>query len=255
MLLRKLTLLVLGLMCLLPSKADIHSSVLQKIHVYNLRVVCWGKEAMGLYDLQLHNAMVACGTIPASLDRKVRRKRDVTNYALHMDADIQTFYESLRSKVENLMCVLKEFKWLNAAGEMDPTFFNLTNVQKYASTPAGSDPVWLNKFSNAMTNCYDIAMSWPTSAHKDNAFLAEHGRRMVYFKCLKKVEIDMCAKFEMAGYFADTTGEQIDPATYNAADKYDAAAMAIMIKEETSSKEYRFVDKFYSDYAETMFEG
>ena len=255
MLLRKLTLLVLGLICLLPSQADIRSSVLEKINLYNLRSVCWGEAANGFYNLQLHNAMVACGTVPASLDHEVRRKRDVTNYDLHMDADVGTYRESLESKVENLMCVLKEFKWLNAAGEMDPTAFSVANLQKYTTTPAGSDPVWLNKFSNAMTNCYNIAMSWPASALKDNALLAKHGRKMVYFKCLKKTEINMCAKFEMAGYIAATTGEQIDPATYNAVDKYDAAAMAIEVAEEASSKEYRHVDKFFWGNAETMFEG
>ena len=164
---------------------------------------CWGSDVIDSYALLQHEAMVKCGAIPS----ETRTKRAADGYEIHTDADIVKFGKVIDTKVGNLTCVMKELDFLDEAGKIKPNTFSLLKLQEeYSNTPAGADPVFLKKYSYEMTNCYNIAMSWPVSALKSNAFLAKHGRKMVYFKCIKQTEINLCAKYQMVGFAEAATG-------------------------------------------------
>jgi hypothetical protein len=235
------------------ASGDLSPDLLNKINLFNLRQSCWGEAVASGFGLQLHNAAVKCGALPATLDHDVRRRRDAMNYELHSDADQAAYADHMETELDAAVCALKEINWLNEAGELDPSLFSIPALAIYKETPAGSDPVWLNKFSQAMEQCYNIAMAWPASALKGSPLLAKHGRKMIFFKCQRKAEIDTCAKFEMAGYVEASSGQPLDPAKYGVKDKYDAAAMAVRIATRTQSDVAKHMDRFFWGTPETMF--
>jgi len=185
-----------------------------------------------------------------------RRKRQAAHdaYEAHSDADLANFGTMMKEQVEALTCVLREVGMLDANNNIQADQFSLDKLQVYSNTPAGKDPAFLAKYSEELTDCYNIAMTWPQSTLNRNKFMSEFGRHMIYFKCLKQSEIDMCMKFQMNQYLEATTGKELDPAKYMAKDKYDAAAMVAKIMEGTSSKAEAHVDAFFWGTPETMFD-
>jgi len=185
-----------------------------------------------------------------------RRKRQAAHEALepHSDADLANFGSLMNNQVEALTCVLREVGMLDANNNIQADQFSLEKLQVYSNTPAGKDPAFLVKYSQELTDCYNVAMTWPQSALNKNEFMAKHGRKMIYFRCLKQTEMDMCMKFQMNQYLEFTSGKELDPAKYGAKDKYDAAATVARVMEGTSTKAAAHIDAFFWGTPETMFD-
>ena len=272
---------------------EFSQSTVDKINLYNLLAACWGNEGVDETAYGQEQAMKKCGVdtpdlhtanTPASTATLVqpsmvfrtlpfynnvnaagtynpyvalgRRKRQAAHdtYEPHSDADLAEYQNQMADKVAKMLCVLKEVKILDANNNIDPNIFSMESLAPYSDTPAGKDPVWLSKYSEEQTNCYNVAMTFPQEVLNKNAFMATHGRKMIYFKCGKQVDIDMCMKFQMNQYLEATTGKELDPAKYGAKDKYDAAAMVARVSEATSSPAAKHIDAFFWGTPETMFD-
>jgi len=259
----KLTIAFLGLMCLLPAQGmEFSKKIVDKIHLYNLLANCWGNEAIDNYAYDTEKAMKKCGVHGSTTKHTKphvalgRRKRQAAHEALepHSDADLANFGSLMNNQVEALTCVLREVGMLDANNNIQADQFSLEKLQVYSNTPAGKDPAFLVKYSQELTDCYNVAMTWPQSALNKNEFMAKHGRKMIYFRCLKQTEMDMCMKFQMNQYLEFTSGKELDPAKYGAKDKYDAAATVARVMEGTSTKAAAHIDAFFWGTPETMFD-
>ena len=170
------------------------------------------------------------------------------------DADLAEYQTMFEDKVEKLTCLLRKLGMLDADNNIVADLITPESLEEYSNTPAGQDPAFLRKYAAEMRSCYDIAMAFPQTALDRNDFMAEHGRKMIYFKCMKQCEIDMCLKFQMAQYIETTSQEPLDPAKYGAKDKYDAAAMVAKVMEATASDTAKHIDAFFWGTPETMFD-
>jgi len=286
-----LTLVFLGLMCLLPSQGmEFSQRIMDKVNLYNLYANCWGDKAMEGFAYETEQAKVKCGvttanevnplpaTLPLTQPNVVFRQMPLyhgvqSNYynpyvalgrkkrmAEHKysdavsAADMVAFKEKMDVMAGKLMCVLQEIGLLDTFGNIKSPDQLQDQFDGHKDTPAGSDPAFINKYQDEMANCYNIAMSFPAAALDQNEFMRSHGRHMVYFKCLRQCEIDMCVKYQMVGYLEATSGKPLDPAMFGAKDKYDAAAMAAKIMETTGSDVEKHIDSFFWGTPDTMFD-
>merc|ERR1712127_608229 len=70
---------------------------------------------------------------------------------------------------------------LDAAGNINTDFFSYESAERMAgNTPAGSDPVFLKKFVDGCSDCYDISRSFPQKALDRHPMHKEHGRHMIF---------------------------------------------------------------------------
>ena len=187
-----------------------------------------------------------------------RRKRqtDVGHEAAEptSDADLANYQTMLEDNVEKLTCILRKLGMLDADNNIVSDLITPESLEEYSNTPAGQDPAFLRKYAAEMSSCYNIAMAFPQTSLDRNDFMAQHGRHMIYFKCMKQCEIDMCLKFQMAQYIETTSKEPLDPAKYGAKDKYDAAAIVAKVMEATASDIAKHIDAFFWGTPETMFD-
>ena len=187
-----------------------------------------------------------------------RRKRqtDVGHEAAEptSDADLANYQTMLKDNVEKLTCILRKLGMLDADNNIVSDLITPESLEEYSNTPAGQDPAFLRKYAAEMSSCYNIAMAFPQTSLDRNDFMAQHGRHMIYFKCMKQCEIDMCLKFQMAQYIETTSKEPLDPAKYGAKDKYDAAAIVAKVMEATASDIAKHIDAFFWGTPGTMFD-
>ena len=273
---------VLALLCavLTVSCSEISEQLAYKIHRYNLMCHCWGEEAVDKHAFAMMEACKKCGasqqaglalTLPAPLPVQLMRsplpmynmpqyfsypvhgihaaygkkKREVSEEErIEFLNSLAHFESEMLSKMGNLTCVLQELKVLDAFGNIDMNHCSYETLSKeYGNTPAGSDPAFLRKVADAMTDCYDIAQSWPQQSLDRNPFMKLHGRHMIFFHCQKKAENNLCMKFQLKQYCEKLTGGDVQ--SLYGMDKYDSAAMEIKVMHETASPEEKFVDKFF----------
>merc|ERR1712179_742211 len=113
--------------------------------------------------------------------------------------DLADFKEGWENKLGNLSCVLTQLDMLDAAGNINMNKFSyqsMANVLK--DSPAGSDPAFVKKIADGYSDCYDISRSWPQQALDRHPVMKEHGRHMIFFECSKKIQTQMCSKFQIA---------------------------------------------------------
>ena len=170
------------------------------------------------------------------------------------DADLANYQTMLKDNVEKLTCILRKLGMLDADNNIVSDLITPESLEEYSNTPAGQDPAFLRKYAAEMSSCYNIAMAFPQTSLDRNDFMAQHGRHMIYFKCMKQCEIDMCLKFQMAQYIETTSKEPLDPAKYGAKDKYDAAAIVAKVMEATASDTAKHIDAFFWGTPGTMFD-
>merc|ERR1739848_772231 len=123
--------------------------------------------------------------------------------------------------VNNFTCVMKELSFLTEDGEINSDIFAYSEELSYADqvhftsgNKAGSDPVFMKKY----------------------------GRMAIYFKCIKDVERNLCAKYLLTRAFErfevpiDTTGFE---------DKYDAALFVAGAMDQASTQTEKHIDDYF----------
>merc|ERR1712210_404304 len=109
-------------------------------------------------------------------------------------------------------------------------------------TLAGEDPEWRQKVIGGYTDCYQVASNWPQQSLDRNPIT------MIFFKCAMKQEKKMCGMAQMYSWLTTLYGNSDD---FNwsqfglPTDKYDRAALTIMVQTEASSKEDKFINDFF----------
>lgn len=163
--------------------------------------------------------------------------------------DLADFKEGWENKLGNLSCVLTQLDMLDAAGNINMNKFSyqsMANVLK--DSPAGSDPAFVKKIADGYSDCYDISRSWPQQALDRHPVMKEHGRHMIFFECSKKIQTQMCSKFQIAQWMDVLYGkhDSASNAEYGLpTDRYDAALMAVKVQAEAATDEMKFVDDFF----------
>jgi len=166
--------------------------------------------------------------------------------------DYQEWGENFITSIGNMTCVGQEMGYLNEDREILMDFYtkwdDVEGFDLSASLP-GKDPELKEKFVNAYTDCKAIADNWPQTSLNRNPITKAFGRNIVFFKCADKAEKALCAMGQMYHWLEKLYGkygEDENPEDYGLPkDKYDAAAVSIMVLDASQTPEEKAVNDFF----------
>jgi len=229
--------------------SDIDAHTLYKIQHYNLMVQCWGKDVYHGFNAKVQKALDKCGNTPTTpLDLNRRRKRGAPT-----PEDMQTFMTTLETTASNLTCVLQEVGYLNDDGQLEPEKWSPAAFAPYANTPAGSDPLFLPGLSYGLTICYNIAQGLDDRVLNLNKVRAKYGRQMIFFQCARKMEIEMCYKWQLATWYKAMGWLAPNWQDMGIANEFEAATYTLRVRNSMRSAEAFAIDKFFYGNPEDMF--
>jgi len=164
--------------------------------------------------------------------------------------DFDEFKEDIGSMIGNLTCVLTKLDMLDSSLQVNLKAYTTDIWQQLnlKKTLAGEDPEWRQKLIGGYTDCYQIASNWPQQSLDRNPITKVFGRHMIFFKCAMKQEKKMCGMAQMYSWLTTLYGNSDD---FNwsqfglPTDKYDRAALTIMVQTEAATKEEKFVNDFF----------
>jgi len=188
-----------------------------------------------------------------------RSKRQAEEGLLEIDeaAELEKFLEDydefktdIGSMIGNLTCVLTKMDMLDSALQVNLKLWttDIWQQMNLKKTLAGEDPEWRQKLISGYTDCYQIASNWPQQSLDRNPITKVFGRHMIFFKCSMKQEKKMCGMAQMYSWLTTLYGDSDD---FNwsqfglPTDKYDRAALTVMVQTEASSKEDKFINDFF----------
>jgi len=192
-----------------------------------------------------------------------RSKRQASNGLLNADQgdfneflqDFADYKGDIASKMGNLTCVLTEMKYLTADLKINIEQYTkpIEEVEifeefKPEESMAGKDPEFFKKLAEGYMDCYKISQNWPQAPLNRNPLTKIFGRNMIFFKCADKNERKMCAKAQMLQWLETIYGSDPseDPSEYGLPkDKYDAAAVSVMVLNNAATPEEEFVSDFF----------
>merc|ERR1712109_121463 len=164
--------------------------------------------------------------------------------------DFADFKEDIGSMIGNLTCVMTKLDMLDSALQVNLKLWTTDVWQQLdlKKTLAGEDPEWRQKMIGGYTDCYQVASNWPQQSLDRNPITKVFGRHMIFFKCAMKQEKKMCGMAQMYSWLKTLYGDGDD---FNWSqfglpqDKYDRAALSIMVQTQAASKEERFINDFF----------
>jgi len=164
--------------------------------------------------------------------------------------DFNEFKEDIGSMIGNLTCVLTKMDMLDSSLQVNLKLWTTDIWQQLnlKKTLAGEDPEWRQKLIGGYTDCYQVASNWPQQSLDRNPITKVFGRHMIFFKCAMKQEKKMCGMAQMYSWLTTLYGNSDD---FNwsqfglPTDKYDRAALTVMVQTEASSKEDKFINDFF----------
>merc|ERR1711936_1497012 len=164
--------------------------------------------------------------------------------------DYDQFKEDIGLMIGNLTCVLTKMNMLDSSLQVNLKLWTTDIWQQLdlKKTLAGEDPEWRQKMINGYNDCYQIASNWPQQSLDRNPITKVFGRHMIFFKCAMKQEKKMCGMARMHSWLTTLYGNSDD---FNWSqfglpqDKYDRAALTIMVQTEAATKEEKFVNDFF----------
>jgi len=157
--------------------------------------------------------------------------------------DYVAWGEDFVTSVGNMTCVMQVMGFITEDREV--------NLDHYKNSPAlaGKDPELKMKFMNAFSDCKAIADSWPQSSLNKNPITKAWGRNMIFFKCAHKAEKAICAIYSMYQWMEKFYGAHSEDENLEdyglPKDKYDAAAISIMVMDAAASPEEKAVSDFF----------
>merc|ERR1712114_22316 len=165
--------------------------------------------------------------------------------------DYQEWGENFVTSIGNMSCVSQEMGLLTDDLEINMEHYTNWDVEGFdvsASLP-GKDPELKEKFINAMTDCKAISDNWPQTSLNRNPVTKAFGRNIIFFKCANKAEKALCAMGQMYHWLEKLYGkygEDENPEDYGLPkDKYDAAAVSIMVLDASQTPEEKAVNDFF----------
>merc|ERR1712001_204821 len=180
------------------------------------------------------------------------RSRRAAEGLLEVDEEeeLQQFLEDFGSMIGNLTCVLTKLNVLDSSLQVNLKAYttDIWQQMNLKKTLAGEDPEWRQKLIGGYTDCYQIASNWPQQSLDRNPITKVFGRHMIFFKCAMKQEKKMCGMAQMYSWLTTLYGNSDD---FNWSqfglpqDKYDRAALTVMVQTEASSKEDKFINDFF----------
>jgi len=164
--------------------------------------------------------------------------------------DYDEFKTDIGSMIGNLTCVLTKMDMLDSALQVNLKLWTTDIWQQLnlKKTLAGEDAEWRQKLIGGYTDCYQVASNWPQQSLDRNPITKVFGRHMIFFKCAMKQEKKMCGMAQMYSWLTTLYGNSDD---FNwsqfglPTDKYDRAALTVMVQTEASSKEDKFINDFF----------
>jgi len=189
-----------------------------------------------------------------------RSKRQASSGLLNADQndfiefleDFGEFKEGIATKMGNLTCVLTEMKLLTPDLKINIEEYTKPVAEIEGFKPeisvAGQDPAFEKKLSEGFMDCYRISENWPQAPLNRNPLSKIFGRHMIFFKCADKTERKMCAKAQMLQWLETIYGTdpEYKPEDHGLPeDKYDAAAVSIMVLNNAATPEEQFVGDFF----------
>merc|ERR1711976_557550 len=246
--------------------------MMQKMNKYLLLEQCWSEDAMTEWGLKLAKACEFCGEVQAPLfggnglssfpngpsnnQNSFGRKKRQAGLLNPTEEDKEEFLEdfmdlkmAMGTAIGNLTCVMTQLQMLDAAGNINIDMYTGQQMKEWArKTPAGSDPAFMKKMTNKMSDCYDISRSWPQVALDRNPLTKKYGRHMVFFECAKKVEKKLCSMFVVKKWLTKLYGnldKLPEMLGMEDMDVYDASAWALKTLCHGATDEMKFVDDFF----------
>jgi len=162
--------------------------------------------------------------------------------------DYQEWGEDLVTSIGNMSCVSQEMGYLTEDLEINMEHYTkFEDVEGYDNSASltGKDPALQEKFINAMTDCKAIADSWPQTSLDKNPVTKVFGRNIIFFKCADKAEKALCAMGQMYHWLVTLYGKSEEGAYGLPKDKYDAAAVSIMVLDASQTPEEKAVNDFF----------
>jgi len=199
-----------------------------------------GSSAQNSWNSLFRNRRAAEGLL--EVDEEEELERFVEDFA--------DFKEDIGSMIGNLTCVMTKLDMLDSALQVNLKLWTTDVWQQLdlKKTLAGEDPEWRQKMIGGYTDCYQVASNWPQQSLDRNPITKVFGRHMIFFKCAMKQEKKMCGMAQMYSWLTTLYGNSDD---FNWSqfglpqDKYDRAALTIMVQTQAASKEERFINDFF----------
>merc|ERR1712212_481018 len=188
-----------------------------------------------------------------------RTKRQATEGILNPDQDdflefiedFGDFKEDIAGKMGNLTCVLTELKYLTEDLKLNIDYYTspASEIDGFVLEESfAKDPEWSKKLADGYSDCYKISENFPQTALNRNPLTKIFGRHMIFFRCANRNEKRMCAQGQMLKYLEAIYGKDDSkkPSEFGLPDdKYDAAAVSIMVMQNAASSEEEFVGNFF----------
>jgi len=165
--------------------------------------------------------------------------------------DFGDFKDDIASKMGNLTCVLTQMEFLTPDLKINVEAYTkpLSEIEGFiVEESRGTDPEWEKDLVEGYMDCHKISQNWPQAALNRNPLTKIFGRHMMFFKCADKNEKKMCAKAQMLEWLETIYGsdDSKQPSEYGLPeDKYDAAAVSIMVLNNAATPEEEFVGDFF----------
>merc|ERR1712047_183317 len=222
---------------------------------FNNDAMCWGVENMMYYRLAQYQAMEECSkygqfsTLPAPANNPFTTlPGDAKNPWMNVPQPVDSRRNPL-AKLFNRNSNSNSDK-LDSALQVNLKLWTTDVWQQLdlKKTLAGEDPEWRQKMIGGYTDCYQVASNWPQQSLDRNPITKVFGRHMIFFKCAMKQEKKMCGMAQMYSWLKTLYG---DSDNFNWSqfglpqDKYDRAALTIMVQTQAASKEERFINDFF----------
>merc|ERR1712088_434065 len=233
----KLVLLSLGLAA--AQSPDMMREIMQQINKFNMRQACWGETNTINYAVSIIKAQEKCMQLAPTDD------------FLEFIEDFGDFKEDIAGKMGNLTCVLTELKYLTEDLKLNIDYYTApaSEIDGFVLEESfAKDPEWSKKLADGYSDCYKISENFPQTALNRNPLTKIFGRHMIFFRCANRNEKRMCAQGQMLKYLEAMYGKDDSkkPSEFGLPDdKYDAAAVSIMVMQNAASSEEEFVGNFF----------
>merc|ERR1712223_1977857 len=165
--------------------------------------------------------------------------------------DFGDFKEDIAGKMGNLTCVLTELKYLTEDLKLNIDYYTApaSEIDGFVLEESfAKDPEWSKKLADGYSDCYKISENFPQTALNRNPLTKIFGRHMIFFRCANRNEKRMCAQGQMLKYLEAMYGKDDSkkPSEFGLPDdKYDAAAVSIMVMQNAATSEEEFVGNFF----------
>jgi len=173
-------------------------------------------------------------------------QQDVIDFLM----DFKHWGQTFASSIGNVSCVLMDMGVLTEAGEPNIDYYmNLDKAEGFDITKSyANDKVFLESFQNSISDCHKISESWPQASLDRNPISRAFGRNILFFRCARKVEKNLCAMGQMLEWLEKLYGK--DPnydleAAGLPKNKYYAAAVSVAVLDDAASPEEKAVSDFF----------